>query len=75
MKNMRDHWLKLSSDVIVRQSEIKALYKIQGPEHYTYSRIILRDDKFLDIHLPVESVINFLNNPVKYKYNLDNLRS
>ena len=75
MKNMKDNWLKLSSDVIVRQSEIKALYKIQGPEHYTYSRVLLKDYKLLDIHLPVEMVISFLNNPAKYKYNLDNLRS
>ena len=72
---MKDNWLKLSSDVIVRQSEIKALYKVNGPENYTYSRVLLKNDKFLDIHIPVEKVILFLNNPAKYNYNLDNLRS
>lgn len=70
---MKDNWLKLSSDVIVRQSEIKALYKVKGPENYTYSRILLKNDKFLNIYIPVEKVISFLNNPVKYNYNLDNL--
>lgn len=72
---MKDNWLKLSSDVIVRQSDIKALYKVNGPENYTYSRILLKNDKFLDIHLPVEKGLPFLNNPAKYNYNLDNLRS
>lgn len=72
---MKDNWIKINRDLVIRQSDIKAIYKINGPEYTTYSRIHLKSDKLIDVYLPVEKLILFLNNPSKFNYDLNNFQA